>query len=80
VRVVAPGVVGARNVKWLGKILASKEESPNFWQQRDYKSFSPSVDWHNVDFGGAPAIQDMPIQSGIVYVDGLDGGPVTVKG
>lgn len=37
VRVVVPGVVGARSVKWLGKIIASSGESQNHWQQKDYK-------------------------------------------
>jgi sulfite oxidase len=81
VRVIVPGCVAARQVKWLGKVLASKTESQNFWQQKDYKSFSPSVDWHNVDFGTAPAIQETPVQSMITQVEGLEhGGPVTIKG
>ena len=37
VRVIAPGIVGARNVKWLGRIIASEEESDSHWQQNDYK-------------------------------------------
>lgn len=32
-RVVAPGVTGARSVKWLSRIIASKHESPAHWQQ-----------------------------------------------
>lgn len=32
------------------KIIASKDESSSHWQQRDYKSFSPSVDWDTVDW------------------------------
>ena len=64
-RVVAPGIVGARNVKWLCKIVASKDESPGHWQQNDYKGFSPNIDWHNVDFKSAPAIQELPVVSGI---------------
>lgn len=36
---------------------ASAEESPSHWQQKDYKGFNPSVDWHNVDWDSAPAIQ-----------------------
>lgn len=32
-RVVCPGIVGARSVKWLGKIHVSKEESQSHWQQ-----------------------------------------------
>ena len=62
-RAVIPGIVGARNVKWLGKIVTSREEYDGLWQQRDYKGFSPSVNWSNVDFSSAPAIQEMPVQS-----------------
>ncbi|XP_030634591.1 sulfite oxidase, mitochondrial [Chanos chanos] len=65
VRAVVPGVVGARNVKWLGKIVVSEEESKSHWQQNDYKGFSPGTDWDTVDFKSAPAIQELPIQSAI---------------
>ena len=34
----------------VGKIVASAEESASFWQQKDYKSFGPNTDWHNVDW------------------------------
>ncbi|CAG2102832.1 unnamed protein product [Medioppia subpectinata] len=64
-RLIAPGVVGARNVKWLARIVLSDEESHSHWQRNDYKSFSPNIDWHNVDFNSAPAIQELPIQSAI---------------
>jgi len=57
VRVVVPGITGARSVKWLRRVIASREESKSHWQQRDYKSFSPSVDWDTVDWSSAPAIQ-----------------------
>lgn len=63
VRAIVPGTVGARNVKWVAKIVASNVEYDGQWQQRDYKGFSPSVDWSNVDFSKAPAIQEMPVQS-----------------
>ncbi|CAK9795358.1 Sulfite oxidase, mitochondrial [Anthophora plagiata] len=65
IRVIIPGVVGARNVKWLAKIIVSKEENQSQWQQYDYKGFSPSTDWDNVDFSKAPAIQEMPVISAI---------------
>lgn len=64
-RCIVPGVVGARNVKWLGKITISEHESDSHWQQNDYKAFSPSTDWDNVDFKTAPAIQNMPVTSAI---------------
>ena len=63
VRAVVPGVVGARNVKWLATVVASKEEYGGFWQKNDYKGFSPSVDWNNVDYSSAPAIQELPVTS-----------------
>ncbi|XP_049588638.1 sulfite oxidase, mitochondrial [Syngnathus scovelli] len=85
VRVVVPGTVGARNVKWLSKITVSAEESGSHWQQNDYKGFSPTTDWDTVDFKSAPAIQELPIQSAItVPADGAvvprAGEEVTVKG
>ncbi|XP_058806488.1 sulfite oxidase, mitochondrial isoform X2 [Phymastichus coffea] len=86
IRVIVPGVVGARNVKWCNKIIFSKEESPSQFQQNDYKGFSPSIDWDNVDFKKAPAIQEMPVTSAIcipqrgekVQID--KNGTIAVKG
>lgn len=65
IRVIIPGVVGARNVKWLGRILVSKDESSSHWQKNDYKGFSPSVDWDTVDYTKSPAIQELPVISAI---------------
>lgn len=67
-------------VRWLGKIIASDEESPSHWQQNDYKGFHPSIDWHNVDFSKAQAIEELPVVSAIcdTVVEGDD--EITVKG
>ncbi|XP_061471465.1 sulfite oxidase, mitochondrial [Rhineura floridana] len=83
VRVIVPGVVGARNVKWLARITVGPEESKSHWQQKDYKGFSPSVTWDTVDFSSAPAIQDMSIQSAITEPcpnASVPPGELTVKG
>lgn len=84
-RVIVPGVVGARNVKWLTRIILSEKESDSHWQQNDYKGFSPSTDWDTVDFKSAPAIQELPIISAICIpaedekVELID-GCIVVKG
>lgn len=65
VRAVVPGVVGARNVKWLSRIEVSEEESESHHQRGDYKGFNPSVDWDTVDWNNAESIQDMPVTSSI---------------
>lgn len=82
-RVVVPGTVGARNVKWLAQISVGPEESQSHWQQKDYKGFSPAVTWDNVDFSKAPAIQEMPVQSAITEPSpnaSVTSGELTVKG
>ncbi|XP_046815544.1 sulfite oxidase, mitochondrial isoform X2 [Vespa crabro] len=85
IRVIVPGVVGARNVKWLDKIIISKIESQSQWQQGDYKAFSPNTDWDNVDFSKAPAIQEMPVISAICKPEQseqvkIKDGKIDVKG
>ena len=63
VRVIVPGHVAARCVKWLKKIVISDEESNTTWQRKDYKCFGPnetSQDWDKYK-----SIQKMPVTSAI---------------
>ncbi|KJH44770.1 oxidoreductase molybdopterin binding domain protein [Dictyocaulus viviparus] len=63
-RCVVPGIVGARQVKWLKTIRLSDIESPSHWQQKDYRAFSPGVEQcDQLDWKSVPAIQEYPIQS-----------------
>lgn len=82
-RVILPGIVGARSVKWLSKVVVSDQESQSPWQQRDYKVFSPSVTMDSVDFNAAPAIMDTPVTSYICsHADGdvVKSGSIKLRG
>lgn len=65
-RVIVPGNVAARSVKWLRKIVISEEESPSQWQRRDYKCFGPNV--RDPDWEQGTSIQEMPITSAITGI------------
>ena len=63
-RVLVPGTVAARSVKWVNKIALSDEESPSQWQRRDYKCFGPN-EGTKPNWDAARSIQEMPVQSAI---------------
>lgn len=73
-RVLVPGHVAARSVKWLKRIAVAEEESSSQWQQRDYKCFGPNQGSSDVDWSSAPAIQETPVQSAIVSLKDLPRG------
>lgn len=63
VRVVVPGHVAARAVKWVNKIVVADEEANTTWQRRDYKCFGPNET--KQDWDKYRSIQVMPITSAI---------------
>ncbi|KAH6766607.1 sulfite oxidase [Perilla frutescens var. hirtella] len=61
-RVIVPGVIGARSVKWLDSINIIVEECQGFFMQRDYEMFPPSVDWNNISWPTRRPQMDFPVQ------------------
>jgi sulfite oxidase len=85
VRVLVPGVVAARSVKWVQRIVFADEESQSFWQQKDYKGFGPSQEADGADFSKAVSIQEMPVTSAFTLptsgsVVKAKDGKINVKG
>ncbi|KAK5134765.1 hypothetical protein LTR08_006140 [Meristemomyces frigidus] len=74
VRVITPGIAGARAVKWLDRITVQKRESDNFYMQHDYKVLpEDAVDSESASkyWGVVPPVQEMPVNSTIaVPVEG----------
>ncbi|XP_077227372.1 sulfite oxidase-like isoform X2 [Tasmannia lanceolata] len=62
-RVVVPGVIGARSVKWLDSISVNAKEC------QDYKMFPPTVNWDNIDWSTRRPQMDFPVQCAICSLE-----------
>lgn len=89
VRVITPGIAGARAVKWLDRITVQTIECQNHYMQYDYKVLPPEATDSETAKGyweKTPPVQDMPVNSviGIPYggrrTERNADGTVTVKG
>ena len=59
-RTVVPGYIGARSVKWLGRIVVSDRPSPNHYVANAYKIVSEGT---KAEFAAAKPIYNYPINS-----------------
>ncbi|GKD71257.1 sulfite oxidase [Tanacetum coccineum] len=73
-RVVVPGVIGARSVKWLDSINIDSQVCQGFFMQKDYKMFPPSVNWDNIDWSTRRPQMDFPVQSAICSLEDVNVG------
>ncbi|KAK1259291.1 Sulfite oxidase [Acorus gramineus] len=82
-RVIVPGVIGARSVKWLDNINIIAEECQGFFMQKDYKMFPPSVNWDNIIWDTRKPQMDFPVQCAICSLEDVDvvkQGKITISG
>jgi sulfite oxidase len=83
VRVVVPGYIGARSVKWVNRITALNHSSHNFFQARTYRMLPPQEDRAAGRLGHGFELGLIAINSDVLEPD--DGarvapGPVPVTG
>lgn len=82
-RVVVPGYLGARWVKWVDSILISPIESPNFYQQRDYKVLPAEVETPEAakeQWKKYPPLTALPINSVVASILKTSNSSILVKG
>jgi sulfite oxidase len=79
-RTVVPGYIGARSVKWLGRIVVSDQPSPNHYLQSAYKIVNSSdpIEWTE-----SGPIYRYPINGAIAAPgvrEQVKAGPIEVRG
>ena len=82
-RVVVPGYIGARSVKWLNQIIISDEPSQNYFQRTAYRLFDSNTNAENVKWDDGLMLGEMNVTSVICSPEEngrLTSGLVTVSG
>ncbi|KAF8650996.1 hypothetical protein AX16_004982 [Volvariella volvacea WC 439] len=82
-RIVVPGFLGARWVKWVDTISISPSESANFYQARDYKILPPEVETKEAAvslWSKYPSMTRMPLNSVVASVSPLSEQTLLING
>ena len=82
-RVVVPGYIGARSVKWLSRITLREAPSDNYFQAKAYRLFPAAVGPDTVDWETGMMLGESPVNSVIcapLAGERLPAGRVTVRG
>jgi len=83
VRVVVPGYVGARSVKWITGIVVQEIPSQNYFQALDYRILPAEADPDTVAPGEGIALSSLPLNCDILVPDDgaeVPAGPLTIQG
>lgn len=82
-RALVPGWIGARSVKWLGRIRLRAEPSGNYFQTRAYRMLPDTNPREPRDISAGEALTEVPLNAVIlepVADQVLPSGPVRVRG
>ncbi len=82
-RVIVPGYIGARSVKWLSQIVVQERPSTNHYQARSYKLFPPHIDADSADWERGLTLGELSINSVIASPqegETLSAGNVRLEG
>jgi sulfite oxidase len=82
-RMIVPGYIGARSVKWLDHITVQNEPSQNYFQSHAYRLFAPYTRLETVKWDDGLMLGEMNVTS-VICSHGenerIPSGVVTVKG
>jgi len=82
-RVVVPGYIGARSVKWLTSISIEDQPSDNYFQQNDYKLLPMGMSADDAERGVGVMLGELPVNSALLApLDGAEvvAGEITLRG
>jgi sulfite oxidase len=82
VRVVVPGYIGARSVKWVATITVQSMPSQNYFQAIDYRILPPEANADNVE-GEGISLSSLPLNCDILMPtddDHVAAGALTIRG
>jgi sulfite oxidase len=83
VRVVVPGYIGARSVKWVTAIRVQPNPSENYFQASDYRILPPETDPDTAAPGEGISLSSLPLNCDILVPgddEEIPAGPLTVRG
>jgi sulfite oxidase len=62
-RVIVPGCIGVKSVKWLRSITLQEQPSTNYFYAHDYKLFPPDVTKETADWNCGKVLEEIPLNS-----------------
>ncbi len=83
VRVVVPGYIGARSVKWVDQVTVAARPSDNYFQAIDYRLLPPGTDPATAGPGVGLSLGPLSVNASILTPadhERVPAGPVTVAG